>query len=38
VIANPAPEGKGLIAFYTSTLMTDIEIVFDFELPIFDRD
>ena len=38
VTANPAPQGKGLTAFYSSTLMTDLELVFDFELPIFDRD
>jgi hypothetical protein len=38
VTANPSPQGKGLTAFYTSTLMTDVELVFDFVLPKFERD
>ena len=38
VIANPAPQGKGLTAFYSSNLMTDIELVFQIDLPDFLRD
>jgi hypothetical protein len=28
VAANPAPEGKGITAFYSSTLMTGIDLIF----------